>query len=101
MSDPVIAAAIGASGVVVAALVHLLDRTIGKNIAHLGNHLSTFDSKLAALSDRFDGKMDRLSERLESRFDELVKSQIEVHERLSRLEGRVGGTSIPPIKFEP
>lgn len=102
MSEVIAAALIAAGGAVAASLIHLLDRTIGRNMSGLNHQLDAMNGKLDALSDRFDGKIDKLADRVESRIDNLIRTQVRVHERLGRLEARNGGDgSIPPIKFEP
>lgn len=91
MNEAVLAAAIGAAGVIVAALVHLLDRTVGRNISDLNGRIASMDGKFDDLSDRLDGKIDILANRVEKRIDDLISTQIGVHERLGRLEATIDG----------
>jgi hypothetical protein len=102
VSEVIAAALIAAGGAVAASLVHLLDRTIGRNMSGLNHRLDAVNGKLDVLSDRLDGKIDKLAERVESRLDNLIRTQLRVHERLGRLEARNDGDgTIPPINFEP
>lgn len=102
MSEVIAVALIAAGGAIAASLVHLLDRTIGRNMSGLNNRLDGVNAKLDALSDRMDGKIDKLADRVETRIDNLIRTQVRVHERLGRLEARSDGDgSVPPINFEP
>jgi hypothetical protein len=77
LSDQVVIALIGATSTLIVAVVSHFGRKLGKAVE--GTHRRI---------DRLEGRIDGLADRMERRIDSLINTQVRVHERLGRLEGR-------------